>query len=134
MKLPGKAYAVHLPAIIVLYVLGFAVYLNSFPVPFVFDDHPNIRDNPSIRLDSFEIEGLRAAVAESPAPRRPVANISFALNYLAGGYDVKGYHLVNVFIHVANGVLVYFLALMLLRRSRTLEGGQPASNPCRCRL
>jgi tetratricopeptide (TPR) repeat protein len=114
VKLPGKAYEVHLPAIIVLYVLGFAIYLNSFPVPFVFDDHPNIRDNPSIRLDSLDIEGLRTAATESPAPRRPVANISFALNYLAGGYDVKGYHLVNVFIHVANGVLVYFLALILL--------------------
>jgi hypothetical protein len=128
VKLPGKAYEVHLPAIIVLYVLGFAIYLNSFPVPFVFDDHPNIRDNPSIRLDSLDIEGLRTAATESPAPRRPVANISFALNYLAGGYDVKGYHLVNVFIHVANGVLVYFLALTLLRRNRTLEEKQPVSN------
>jgi Flp pilus assembly protein TadD len=65
---------------------------------------------------------------ESHAPRRPVANVSFALNYLAGGYDVKGYHLVNIFIHVANGALVYFLSLMLLRRSQAIEGRASASN------
>jgi tetratricopeptide (TPR) repeat protein len=128
VKLPGKAYEVHLLAIIVLYVLGFAVYLNSFPVPFVFDDYPNIRDNESIRLESIDVEGLRAAAVESHVPRRPIANLSFAINHLVGGYDVKGYHLVNIFIHVANGALVYFLALMLLRRNQALGSSQPASS------
>jgi len=127
VKLVGKAYEIHLPAIIVLYVLGFAVYLNSFPVPFVFDDYPNIRNNASIRLASIDIEGLRAAAMESHASRRPIANVSFALNYLAGGYDVKGYHLVNIFIHVVNGTLVYFLALILLRRDQALGSSPPAS-------
>jgi tetratricopeptide (TPR) repeat protein len=120
VKLAGKPYEVHLLAVIVLYVLGFAVYLNSFSVPFVFDDYPNIRDNPSIRWTAINIESLHAAVFESHAIRRPIANISFALNYLAGGYDVKGFHLVNVLIHIVNGVLVYFIALILLGRQRTL--------------
>ena len=127
MKLAGKPYEIHLLAVIVLYVLSFVVYLNSFPVPFVFDDYPNIRDNPSIRLTAIDIEELHAAGFESPSSRRPVSNISFALNYLAGGYDVKGYHLVNILIHIANGVLVYFLALNLLQRNRTLAHGKPAS-------
>ena len=120
MKLAGKPYEVHLLAVIVLYVLGFAVYLNSFSVPFIFDDYPNIRDNPAIRMTTLRFEALQVAVFESHAVRRPVANISFALNYFAGGYDVKGYHLVNILIHVANGVLVYFLTLIVLGRSRTL--------------
>jgi len=120
VKLAGKPYEVHLLAVIVLYVLGFAIYLNSFSVPFVFDDYPNIRDNPAIRMTALNLEALQAAVFESHALRRPVANISFALNYFAGSYEVKGYHLVNIFIHVANGVLVYFLTLILLGRSRKL--------------
>ncbi len=128
MKLAGKPYEVHLLAVIILYVLGFAVYLNSFSVPFIFDDYPNIRDNPSIRLTAIDVEGLRTAAFESPASRRPAANISFALNYLAGGYDVKGYHLVNILIHIGNGVLVYFLALMLLRKSQSLADQPPASD------
>ncbi|TDJ18914.1 MAG: tetratricopeptide repeat protein [Gammaproteobacteria bacterium] len=127
MKLAGKPYEIHLLAVIVLYVLGFVVYLNSFPVPFVFDDYPNIRDNPSIRLTAIDLEELHVAGFESPLGRRPVANISFALNYLAGGYDVKGYHLVNILIHIVNGVLVYFLALILLRKNQTLAHRKPAS-------
>jgi tetratricopeptide (TPR) repeat protein len=128
VKLAGRPYEVHLLAVIVLYVLGFAVYLNSFSVPFVFDDYPNIRDNPSIRLAVIDLEGLRAAGFESHASRRPVANISFALNYLAGSYDVKGYHLVNTLIHIVNGVLVYFLALILLRRNQSLTDRLSASD------
>lgn len=128
VKLAGKPYEAHLLAVIILYILGFAVYLNTFSVPFVFDDYPNIRDNSSIRLTAITIEGLHRAGVEGHAVRRPVANISFALNYLAGGYDVKGYHLVNIFIHVANGALVYFLALILLRRNRSLTDRQPASD------
>ena len=127
MILTGKPYERHLLAVILVYCLGFAVYWNSFPVPFVFDDYPNIRDNPSIRVDDVSVDALRVAAFEGHARRRPVANASFALNYAAGGYDVKGYHLVNVFIHVANGVLVYFLALILLRRNRLLIGWNDCS-------
>ena len=128
MKLAGKPYEVHLLAVILLYVLGFAIYLNSFSVPFVFDDHPNIRDNPSVRLKAFDASGLRTAAFESRSARRPIANISFALNYFAGGYDVKGYHLVNILIHVANGVLVYFLAIILLFRHRSITGMRQLSD------
>ena len=120
MRLPEKDRDVHLLAVIVLYVLGFAVYFNSFAVPFVFDDYPNIRDNPSIRLTSLAPDELIAAGFESHASRRPIANMSFAINYLIGGYDVKGYHLVNVLVHVANGVLVYFLSLLFLKRDPSL--------------
>ena len=129
MKLAGKPYEAHLLAVILLYVLGFAVYVNSFPVPFVFDDFPNIRDNPSIRLTSMDIGQMRAAALESHASRRPIANLSFAFNYLLGGYDVKGYHLVNILIHVANGVLVYFLAFILMQRPRAYaqQASMPAS-------
>lgn len=128
MRLPVKAHEAHLLAIIVLYVLGFAVYLNTFPVPFVFDDFPNIRDNPSIRMTTLDLTSLSAAASESHALRRPVANISFALNYLVGRYDVKGYHLVNIFVHVANGILVYFITIVLLRRAIEVTHRQPASH------
>lgn len=128
MNLAGKPYERHLLAVILIYVLGFAIYLNTFSVPFVFDDYPNIRDNPSIRLTAVDLNSIRTAALESYASRRPVANISFALNYLVGGYDVKGYHLVNILIHIINGVLVYFLTLVLLRRNRTTVEQYQATN------
>ncbi len=129
MKLTGKPYEAHLLAVIVLYILGFSIYLNSLSVPFVFDDYPNIRDNPSIRLQAIDVNGLREAAFESRAHRRPLANISFALNYAADGYRVKWYHVVNVLIHIVNGVLVYFLALILLARDQAK--GSRGSTPSR---
>lgn len=40
---------------------------------------------------------------------------SFALNYSLGGLDVWGYHLVNILIHITNGLLVYTLVVLLFR-------------------
>ena len=45
---------------------------------------------------------------------RPVLLVSYALNYAVGEYDVFGYHLVNLVIHLANAWLVWLLAGALL--------------------
>ena len=41
-------------------------------------------------------------------PNRPVANLSFALNYYFHQYDVIGYHVINIVIHIITGILLYF--------------------------
>jgi hypothetical protein len=48
-------------------------------------------------------------------PRRIVGYFTFALNYHVGGTDVRGYHIVNLLIHLINSVLVYFLVLLTFR-------------------
>lgn len=113
-RLLNKARDRHLLAAIVLYVLGVAVYSNTFTSPFIFDDFPNIEDNPAITLETLSLEGLYQAFLENGSWRRPVAYLSFALNYRLSGLDVRGFHLVNVFIHVFNGFVVYVLAMLLL--------------------
>jgi Flp pilus assembly protein TadD len=85
-------------------VIGAVVYGNTFDVPFVLDDVTSIYGNPAVR--DFKL-------AFRP---RMVGDLSFALNYLLGGVDVTGYHLVNLLIHLINGGLVYCL-VSLLRKS-----------------
>ena len=51
--------------------------------------------------------------ARGYASHRPIPNISFAVNYYMGRYNVKGYHSVNIAIHLINGILVYLLALVI---------------------
>ena len=116
----------HLIAVVAICLLGAAVYSNTLRVPFVFDDVDNIQLNPRIHITSLDIQSLREA-AISFLPRRAVANVSFALNYYFGGLDVAGYHLVNIAIHLVNGILVYLLALRLLRQARglTKQSGRP---------
>jgi len=96
-------------------ILVFLVYSNTIEGPFVLDDKPNIQDNPHIRLTKLTLEGITGAGIESPASSRPVANISFALNYYFDRYNVVGYHLVNILIHITAGILLYFFVKTTLR-------------------
>jgi Flp pilus assembly protein TadD len=91
-----------------LAVLVFGIYANTLDGPFIFDDSPNIRDNPHIRLKTLTLEGIKRAGFENPSPNRPVANVSFALNYYFHRYNVVGYHMVNILIHITTGLLLYF--------------------------
>jgi len=106
--------SVHLFSVFILIVLTVICYANTLNVPFVFDDIPNIVENKAIHINALNIENLRNAGFNSLMPSRPLANISFALNHNFGKLDVTGYHLMNIFIHAINGVLVYLLAFFLL--------------------
>ena len=91
-----------------LAIFVFALYFNTLDSPFIFDDVGNIQDNPYIRLTKIGFGDIAKAALESPASNRPVANISFALNYYFHKYNIEGYHLVNILIHIATGILLYY--------------------------
>ena len=102
-------------AIILVALTAIAVYAPTFDDPFHFDDRSYIEDNSGIRSlsDSMDLSGSRS-----------VAFFTFALNYRFGGLDTFGYHVVNLLIHVVNGVLLW-LFVMLTFRTRALEGFAP---------
>ncbi|MFH1992528.1 MAG: tetratricopeptide repeat protein [Pseudomonadota bacterium] len=116
----------HRRAALAICLLGILIYSNTLNCGFVFDDQQNITENQYIRLTDLGLEKLTAAAFKSPMPNRPVANISFAVNYYLGKYNVAGYHLVNILIHLINGILVYVLTGMTLRHS-----GLPGSKTSR---
>lgn len=84
-----------------------AAYARSFHGPFVFDDLTSIPENPNIR----QLWPLTKAM--SPPPQlgalggRPLPSLSFAVNYALGGLDVRGYHAVNLLLHLASVLLVW---------------------------
>jgi tetratricopeptide (TPR) repeat protein len=88
-------------------LLGFLIYSNTLESPFTFDDWGNIKNNAHIRLTKLTWKALLEAGIESPCWDRPLANISFALNYYFNGYRVIGYHLVNIVVHITTGILLY---------------------------
>ncbi len=90
-------------------------YAPSLDAPFTFDDENNITLNPGIRLDPGAGVGLLDLRLWGPTPR-PVSNLSFALNYAAGGFEVRGYRSVNIAVHVVTSLLVMWLAWQLLGR------------------
>ena len=98
-----------------LAIVVFFLYAKTLTADFIFDDWHNIRNNPYIRLTQLSPQSLIRAAHQSPSPSRPFAYMSFALNYFVHGYNAKGFHLVNILIHIANGMLLYFLIGTTLR-------------------
>jgi tetratricopeptide (TPR) repeat protein len=93
---------------LLLAVLVFLIYSNTLGTPFVFDDVVNIQNNTHIRLTRLTLGGIAEAGFESGSKHRPVPYITFALNYYFHEYDLGGYHVVNMLIHIITGILLYF--------------------------
>lgn len=103
-------------AVSIIALVCIIIYSNSLQSPFVFDDFNIISENQHIHLTELTREALYNAGFKGPAPNRPVANLTFALNYYFGRLNVTGYHLVNVLIHLINAILVYLLTRLLCRQ------------------
>src|SRR3989338_716758 len=87
-------------------ITAFLIYSNTFASPFQFDDNPNIVENYKLRdLSNFW----------PPSGSRYVGVLSFALNYHFGGLNVFGYHLVNIIIHIINGLLILWLIILTFK-------------------
>jgi Flp pilus assembly protein TadD len=98
-----------------LAIVVILIYADTLTTPFIFDDISNIRDNPHIRVPSLSLKNLTRAGFQSPDSSRPVANISFALNYYFNGFNLVGFHLVNILIHIFGGIFLYFFVQATLK-------------------
>ena len=105
-----------LAVLFLLSTLATLIYSDTFSSSFHFDDEPNIVQNRQIRTPStfLDVSGGRY-----------VGFLSFALNYRFGRLEVFGYHLVNLLIHITNGVLVFTL-VSLLFHTPGIRSGLPA--------
>jgi hypothetical protein len=118
----------HLIAIGLIAGLAFIVYSNTFQVPFHFDDRPNILQNPSIRIQVFSWDRVEEFVKNTYRESiRLVSYFTLALNYSVGGFDVFGYHLVNLLIHAASGVLLYWFLILTFSLPSLRETYRPVS-------
>lgn len=94
---------------IFLILLVVSIYSNTLHVPFLFDDEDNILLNTHIRLTRLSWDNILDAATKGHLSNRPLANISFALNYYLGGYNVLGYHVFNILIHIISGIFLYYV-------------------------
>lgn len=109
-------------------LLGMAIYANTFNVPFVFDDGIYIVDNRPVRDFRYFVDSdlANGAISQEDVNTnfltRKFTFFTFALNYRLHGLTVRGYHVVNILIHLINGLLVYQLVLATLRTPLFREG------------
>jgi protein O-mannosyl-transferase len=102
--------------VLLLFIAGASAYLNSLNGPLVLDDQLTIVENPQIR--QIWDRSVLTPERELPVAGRPVANLTFALNYAIDGTNARGYRAVNILLHILCGIA----AFALVRRTLALPG------------
>jgi len=92
-----------------LILAGILPYSGTLHYSFVFDDLHKIENNPHIHDISLAFQDLLDLKNIS------LSNLTFAANYQFGELSTTGYHLVNIALHVMNGILVFFLFRIIAR-------------------
>ena len=116
---PQRRLKPAIPASLVLLVGGLialTAYWHGLHGSFFFDDGPNILLNPDLHITDLNPPALRDAWNSGIAGPlgRPVSQLSFALNHFFSGLNPFAFKLTNLVIHFLNGVLIFFLARLLL--------------------
>ena len=93
-------------AALIMIIAGFIAYSNSFDASFHWDDLPQLLEreivhNPANFLEVNTWKNVNL---------RPLSLLTFSFNYAAGGEQLAGYHLVNLFLHILTSFLVFLLA------------------------
>jgi hypothetical protein len=82
-----------------------------------------------MRITDFGFNEIRKAAFGKHSPQnRPVGNITFALNYYFHQYSLAGYHVVNIIIHVLNGILLYLFINNTLRVLKAVSSKPKGEN------
>ncbi len=98
-----------------------AVYYGALRAPFIFDDHPAIERNESIRSLWPLTTPLSPPVTAAGATGRPVTNLSLALDHVVHELDPRGYHLTNLLLHALAGALLWQLLRRTLGHTRLVS-------------
>ncbi len=107
-------------ALVLIGLAAIAAYSNSLNGPFIFDDTGSIVENASIRHLWPPGGALSPPYSDGQTVGgRPVLNLSFALNYAVGGLDVRGYHAVNLAIHILAGLVLFGIVRRTAGRMRS---------------
>jgi Flp pilus assembly protein TadD len=114
------------PALLLVILISL-IYSNTLESPWFLDDYYNIPHNPNVHLTRLNAETISRALYAAPKQEnlyRPVSYLTFAFNCYVGKDDVRGYHLVNIVIHMlAAGFL--FSTIILLFKTRPLKACDP---------
>ncbi len=105
---------------LLIILLGLIAYSNTFHVPFLLDDKDVIVENPIVKDLNIFAEPSKATAFKGHfeyhnLKTRYIGYLTFALNYKLHGLDVRGYHVVNLLIHISTALLVYILVVLTFK-------------------
>ena len=111
-------YNARMRALIV--VVGVLAYVTSFGGIFLFDDDHAIVNNPYVR-SLWPLTDAMTAPPQSPVAGRPLVSLSFAVNFAIDGLNPRGYHALNLAIHILAGLTLFGIVRLTLVGPRLRE-------------
>lgn len=122
-------------AVLLITVCVVLSYSNSFTADWHYDDFHHIKENINIRKVSnipvFFKDPTTFSRNPSTAMYRPLLMTTHALNYRLGilttrdGYNVVGYHVFNLFLHVLASLAVFFIVHYLFQKFTPVKNINP---------
>jgi len=117
------AWSKRWPRFMFLALIGFVVHLPALQGEMVWDDSYLIHENPFIKSPLLVFEAFRhyLFLDSFSAHYRPVQNLSFIADYFFWNSNAYGFHLTNLLLHIASGLLLYLLLEKLFISLRPAE-------------
>ncbi|OGE87583.1 MAG: hypothetical protein A2760_02950 [Candidatus Doudnabacteria bacterium RIFCSPHIGHO2_01_FULL_50_67] len=107
-----------IPAVLTLF--GLILFANTIPNQMFWDDNDFILNNQFVHnwshLPEYFSQNVVAGANIVSNYWRPVLLIVFSVEYHLWGSQVYGYHLVNLFIHIADSILLFYLLRALFKK------------------
>ena len=141
-----KAGKMWIPFWLLIPVIAFLVFANGLDGQLVYDDRAAVDENKDILPETpwsdmwyhdywgnpintpgkwthkvLLYSSFRANLIQVLQSYRPIATLSFRLNYMIHGKASFGYHLVNVILHSVASLLVYFVGMIIFSNERLLS-------------
>ena len=111
---------IRLASILVLFLLIFSAYSNTFQVPPVLDDIHSFVEEPKLQVESFTFHNLKALTKTSFGYNRVLPEALFAWDFYWGKGHISAFHVTNLVIHFICVILVLFLFRTLFESVRLL--------------
>lgn len=92
---------------LILVAVGAGTYSNSLEGPFFYDDTLSIVENDAVKKLWPPLWLTATMAPRKGLDGRPVVSFSLALNHAIDGLNVRGYHLVNIFVHILCSVVLF---------------------------
>ena len=116
--------------IVIIVLLACVAYANSLHAPFVFDDNGSVQHNSETHFFSFNPYQLLHS--------RSLLYGTYAFNEWLNGENPFGYHVINLLLHIINGLLVFAIARKIYERLQPspcpLPEGEGKGQPSPCPL
>lgn len=102
--------------LILIIGVGVLAYSNTFHAPFQWDEHDFLVKNPIVKNLKYFLEPSKAKAGDPDfyffLRTRYIAYLTFAINYKIHGFNVLGYHIFNLTVHLFSALLVYLLIFL----------------------